>query len=255
MESKYLITRDQLPDPKYEIKFGRTLNIMEVFYDTIQGEGAYAGIPAVFMRLQGCTLDCAWCDTEWRLGHTYSFEEIVDLMDNHNIFKRFLNGHHLILTGGSPLKQDKNLSIFLEELSDGKYPICQIENECVLKPSDNLLEMVSIWNNSPKLVNSNMPERTRYKPDLIKFMSKVDDNSLWYHPSVWFKFVVEKEEDWEEIYYNFIHNHLVTKSKIILMPLGDSIEELKKHTPIALKLAIKHGVRFSNREQIIVNVP
>src|SRR6267143_81499 len=38
--------------------------IAETFY-SIQGEGATAGLPAIFVRLQGCTVGCAWCDTKY----------------------------------------------------------------------------------------------------------------------------------------------------------------------------------------------
>lgn len=37
------------------------LEISELFYNTIQGEGVYAGTPAVFLRLQHCTMNCVWC--------------------------------------------------------------------------------------------------------------------------------------------------------------------------------------------------
>jgi 7-carboxy-7-deazaguanine synthase len=36
--------------------------IHEVF-SSIQGEGAFVGEPQVFVRLEGCPLRCAWCDT------------------------------------------------------------------------------------------------------------------------------------------------------------------------------------------------
>lgn len=39
------------------------LPVMETFY-TVQGEGAYAGAPAFFIRLAGCDVGCVWCDVK-----------------------------------------------------------------------------------------------------------------------------------------------------------------------------------------------
>ena len=36
--------------------------INEIF-QTIQGEGVLTGVPAIFVRLQGCPVGCPWCDT------------------------------------------------------------------------------------------------------------------------------------------------------------------------------------------------
>lgn len=37
--------------------------ISEIFGPTIQGEGALAGVPTVFVRTGGCDFRCSWCDT------------------------------------------------------------------------------------------------------------------------------------------------------------------------------------------------
>jgi organic radical activating enzyme len=39
------------------------LPVMEQFY-TIQGEGAWTGTPAYFVRLAGCDVGCVWCDVK-----------------------------------------------------------------------------------------------------------------------------------------------------------------------------------------------
>lgn len=38
------------------------LSVAEIFF-SLQGESTFAGYPCVFIRLAGCNLDCAYCDT------------------------------------------------------------------------------------------------------------------------------------------------------------------------------------------------
>lgn len=39
-------------------------------FQTLQGEGFFTGVPAIFIRLQGCPVGCSWCDTK----HTWEKE-------------------------------------------------------------------------------------------------------------------------------------------------------------------------------------
>lgn len=48
--------------------------INEIF-QSIQGEGEFSGMPAIFIRLQGCEVGCAWCDTK----HSWSLEPELEL--------------------------------------------------------------------------------------------------------------------------------------------------------------------------------
>ncbi|HRN37776.1 MAG TPA: 7-carboxy-7-deazaguanine synthase QueE, partial [Flavobacteriales bacterium] len=48
---------------------GLELPVMEAFH-TLQGEGAYTGQAAYFIRLAGCDVGCTWCDVKesWDAG-------------------------------------------------------------------------------------------------------------------------------------------------------------------------------------------
>jgi len=75
------------------------LQLAEIFY-SVQGEGTWAGTPAVFVRLAGCNLACDFCDTDYALKFVASVEDVVARV-------RAEGGDcpMVILTGGEPLAQ------------------------------------------------------------------------------------------------------------------------------------------------------
>jgi len=224
------------------------LSIAEMFSDTIQGEGIHAGVISTFIRLQGCTLKCVWCDTldVWPHGNEYSFEEIFKMWEDIGLIKRFEEGQHLILTGGSPLKQQDKLVKFINLFSEkyGFRPYIEVENEAVLMPSNEFAKLVDWWNNSPKLRNSGMKDRVRIKPEVLERMNSFDNSS--------FKFVVTCKEDWDEIEQDFIIPEYISKDKIIIMPEGMTQDELNLHREMAANMAIEQGVRFTDRLHVTI---
>jgi organic radical activating enzyme len=235
------------PNPTYKKDTpmgGDFLKVSEFFCDTIQGEGIYSGVPAVFLRLQGCTLNCTFCDTKdiWNNGNPYSFYELFRLMEQprFNVITKLFNGHHLVITGGSPLRQQINVVKFITAFTE-KYafrPFIEIENECILSPITGMVDIVDCWNNSPKLQNA---YTASIDMDVIKLMSSLENS--------WFKFVIEKEEDWNEIEVLLTHK-IIKRSQILLMPMGVSIEEISKNSKICVDLAIKNSVRYTQRTHI-----
>lgn len=236
----------QLPNFVKKVEGEDKLAISEHFMDTIQGEGISTGVVSSFLRLQGCTLECIWCDTleVWKFGNEYSFDEIFKLWEDNNLIQKFKEGQHLILTGGSPLKQQNRLVRFFDIFVNkyGFKPYIQVENEGTLMPMPEFVNIVDLWNNSPKLSNSGMKEIARLKPDLIKYLSSL--------PNSWFKFVINNQEDWKEIEKDYLP--LIKKEQIILMPEGITQKELSKNREWVANMAIENGVRYCDRLHIVL---
>lgn len=240
----------QKPDFAKKVEGEDKLAIAELFCDTIQGEGINTGVPATFLRLQGCTLQCTWCDTldVWPHGNEYSFEEIFKLLESREgLIDQLISwNQHLVITGGSPLKQQQRIVNFVHAFIDRYHvlPYIEVENETVLVPSEELKDIVYCWNNSPKLQNSGMKKMARYKHEAIQAVAKLSNS--------WFKFVISKPEDWREIADDFILPSYIKKNQIILMPEGDTQEKLNANRAWVADLAVAVGVRFSDRLHVTI---
>ncbi len=90
------------------------LQLAEIFY-SVQGEGAYTGTPAVFVRLAGCNLSCDFCDTDYSLKFFATVADVVSRV-------RAIGGEcpMVILTGGEPLAQNQALDLIDALRSDGR---------------------------------------------------------------------------------------------------------------------------------------
>lgn len=86
--------------------------INEIF-SSLQGEGAYAGVPSVFIRFAGCNLKCPFCDTYHEIGRPMTDEEIIEEV------KRY-PARHIVLTGGEPSLQIDAEFIDILKRSTGK---------------------------------------------------------------------------------------------------------------------------------------
>ena len=219
------------------------LEIAEFFRRTVQGEGVNIGYPAAFLRMQHCTQSCAWCDTSevWRQGNPYTFDEVLSLIESSELLQDFHRGDHLVLTGGSPVRQQKALTQFFKLFHHrfGFLPVLEVENECTLMPDPEFVKIIKVWNNSPKLSNSGNPDALRYQPKVLRFLSGLENS--------WFKFVVSEPADWYEIEKDFLAHNLIQRQQIIIMPMGGDIDELQENRVWAAELAIQEGVRFTDR--------
>ncbi len=112
------------------------LNICEIFY-SLQGESTFAGLPCVFVRLSGCNLDCAWCDTRYSKNESES--KPMSLETIREKVRTF--GCPLVeITGGEPLIQAQTpelIETLLEEgyqvllETNGSRDIQDVDHRCI----------------------------------------------------------------------------------------------------------------------------
>ena len=79
-----------------------TYSVKEAFY-TLQGEGAYNGQAAYFIRLGGCDVGCVWCDVKesWDVDK-HPRRPVEELVREAAAFP----GRIAVITGGEPLMHD-----------------------------------------------------------------------------------------------------------------------------------------------------
>jgi len=84
------------------------MKINDIFY-TIQGEGSFAGTPAIFIRLSDCNLACKFCDTEFLSGKEMRIDGIIEECLKYEC--RFI-----VLTGGEPTMNNQlpELAMYLK---------------------------------------------------------------------------------------------------------------------------------------------
>lgn len=93
-----------------------TLRITEIFH-SIQGESSRVGLPTVFVRLTGCPLRCAWCDTAYAFsgGEVLAVDEVLQRIAAFDCAT-------VCVTGGEPLAQKGCLAL-LDILCDAGYSV------------------------------------------------------------------------------------------------------------------------------------
>ncbi|MFK5881405.1 MAG: 7-carboxy-7-deazaguanine synthase QueE [Sulfurospirillum sp.] len=155
------------------------LKVVEIFY-SIQGEGAFAGVASIFIRLHGCNLACSFCDDSLHTGNykIYDFDAILEEI------KRYPS-KQIILTGGEPTLY--NLNEFINFLHTEGYFIC-------------------VETNGYRFENIEKADWITYSP------KNWDDIKEDYWSEI--KFIVSKESDIEKI-VNF-----QTKKPVFIQPLN-----------------------------------
>lgn len=151
---------------------GRNLWVQEVFY-TLQGEGPFAGHPAVFVRLAGCNLRCFWCDTDFESS---DWVPTLEELQSEIARVRPPNCDLVVLTGGEPFRQ--NISPFVRSCLEKGLRV-QIESNGTLwvdLPESEKLTIVC----SPKTpkLHPKLAPRIQYMKYVIKAGEQDEQDGL-----------------------------------------------------------------------------
>ena len=216
------------------------MKIAEVFY-SVQGEGSLVGVPSVFVRVSGCNLRCAWCDTpyaSWRPeGRTLSVPEIL------NEIRRF-PARHVVLTGGEPMIFPEIVTLTKQLRKLGLHITVETAGTVWAPVACDLMSI------SPKLANStpSQPhhwrarhERLRIRPEVLRRLISAYDYQL--------KFVVVGPDDLPEI-SELIKQTGADRTKVVLMPEGVRAATLRRRGRWLIEICKREGLRFSPRLQI-----
>lgn len=219
------------------------MRISEIFY-SIQGEGRLAGIPSVFVRTSGCNLRCVWCDTpytSWRPeGTSWNIAEIITEVKKYP-------SRHIVVTGGEPV-----LAPEIEELASAlKRNGAHITIETaatIFKPV--ACDLISL---SPKLANSTPWKRAKGKFARLHEEQRLNVAVIRRYIDGYdyqIKFVVEREEDFDEIREVLDKLENVNPTRVLIMPQGTTKKELSEKARWIVELCKKNGFGFTPRLHI-----
>jgi 7-carboxy-7-deazaguanine synthase len=145
------------------------MRITEIFH-SIQGESSFAGQPCVFVRLTGCPLRCAWCDSE------YTFYGGTDVPLDDVLAKVRSYGCRLVeVTGGEPLHQPDAFTLIERLCEEGYEVLVETSGAIDIAPVDRRARVIL----DVKCPGSGMTDRMDWKnldrlagKDEVKFVIK-----------------------------------------------------------------------------------
>lgn len=198
------------------------LTVAEIFH-SIQGESSHAGRPCTFVRLSGCNLRCAWCDTPyaWEGGASMGIRDVLAQV------RRW--GCSLVeLTGGEPLCQKRTPELARELLERGYEVLVETNGTMPLDLLDTRVACIM----DVKCPSSGMHERTDWR------------NLERLRPRDELKFVIAGREDFE-FAARTVRSILPQTRPIHFSPVSGHVEPaqlaawiLAEHLPIRLGLQL-----------------
>jgi 7-carboxy-7-deazaguanine synthase len=196
-----------------------TLQISEIFV-SLQGESTYAGIPCSFVRLAGCDLHCAWCDTAYAREpeREMTIQAIVDEV-------RQFDTRLVLVTGGEPLLQEGCLDLLTCLCDEGYIVLLETGGHRDISRIDpRVIKVLDI-----KCPSSGELEKNRY--------ANVD----WLRATDEIKFVIADRNDYDWAKATVQRLYLSGRCKVLFSPVR---ERLEPHILAEWMVADRLPVRF-----------
>jgi 7-carboxy-7-deazaguanine synthase len=192
------------------------------------------GTPSVFVRLQGCSIGCTWCDTKYSwspaAGEATTLDALIETV-------RASPVRNVVVTGGEPLEHAAFVPLVTALHAEGRR--IEVETAGTIAPPDVPVDQ---WNVSLKLRHSGVRDDVRLRPAAI---------AAFRDREGWFKFVVSDEKDVAEV-LAIQSAHDLPSHRIVLMPLGMEKSEQEARMPSVIEWAKHHDFRFSPRLHILL---
>ena len=213
-------------------------------FASVQGEGLSAGVPSTFVRLATCNLRCSWCDTAytWDWHRFDKSEQILD-SDAQLVLEAVagLAPKNIVITGGEPLIQRRQLAPLARELKSRGYRL-EVETNGTIAPGE-FGSLVDQWNVSPKLRHSGNEGLERLPEAPLRDFAALDNAN--------FKFVVQDETDLGEV-EELRERFSIAAARVVLMPEGTTAAGLNARSPWLAEACTQRGYRFSTRLHILI---
>jgi 7-carboxy-7-deazaguanine synthase len=211
------------------------------FFQSVQGEGEFAGTPSVFVRTTGCNLRCSFCDTPYTSWTPEGMQEPWE-----RILERILADDcvHVVITGGEPMLQPDVVLLSHALGRAGRFVTIETAGT-VERPVH--ADLMSI---SPKRSNSTphdakwtaRHEERRDRPDLVARMTRAYRYQL--------KYVIDCPADVEDVDRHIRRIGGIVPSRVFLMPQGVDAGELREKTNWLRPAAKERGYCLSPRLHI-----
>lgn len=216
------------------------IKVSEIF-NSVQGEGQWAGVPSTFVRLSGCNLRCVWCDTPYA-----SWEPEGELWDIRTVIER-VNHKHVVLTGGEPMMFPAAKELTKAWRTSGKTITIETAGTTLNEVNCDLMSI------SPKLSHSTpisdpqwskRHEERRWNPEVVTTLMES------YHFQLKFVMGENLSSDLEEIDSMLSKLPTFEPSQLFLMPEGRDSNQLWESARKLVPICMERGWRLAPRLQI-----